>query len=115
LPRAARAGNLLELPHRGNAEGYHALVVPSLGDITDPKLKRREFVSEFGVGFPHDKHIDRGGNDRAWLARRVIRECALSGQTGRTTKELSGLSRDLSSPGQIKRGVPGETAEGYRR
>jgi formate-dependent nitrite reductase cytochrome c552 subunit len=31
---------------------------PSLGDITDPKLKRREFVSEFGVGFPHDKHID---------------------------------------------------------
>ena len=31
---------------------------PSLGDLTDPKLKRRESVSEFGVGFPHDKHID---------------------------------------------------------
>jgi hypothetical protein len=31
---------------------------PSLGDLSDPKLKRREFVSEFGVGFPHDKHID---------------------------------------------------------
>src|SRR3989440_510235 len=31
---------------------------PSLGDLTDPKLKRREFVSEFAVGFPHDKHID---------------------------------------------------------
>jgi hypothetical protein len=31
---------------------------PSLGDVTDPLLKRREFVSEFGVGFPHDKHID---------------------------------------------------------
>jgi hypothetical protein len=31
---------------------------PSLGDLTDPKLKRRAFVSEFGVGFPHDKHID---------------------------------------------------------
>ena len=31
---------------------------PSLGDLTDLKLKRREFVSEFGVGFPHDKHID---------------------------------------------------------
>jgi len=31
---------------------------PSLGDVTDPKFKRREFVSEFGVGFPHDKHID---------------------------------------------------------
>jgi hypothetical protein len=31
---------------------------PSLGDLTDPKLKRREFAPEFGVGFPHDKHID---------------------------------------------------------
>jgi hypothetical protein len=31
---------------------------PSLGDVTDPTIKRREFVSEFGVGFPHDKHID---------------------------------------------------------
>ena len=31
---------------------------PSLGDLTDPRLKRREFVSEFGVGFPHDKHLD---------------------------------------------------------
>jgi hypothetical protein len=31
---------------------------PSLGDVTDPKLKRTEFVSEFGVAFPHDKHID---------------------------------------------------------
>ena len=31
---------------------------PSLGDLTDPKLKRREFISEFAVGFPHDKHID---------------------------------------------------------
>jgi Cytochrome c7 and related cytochrome c len=33
-------------------------VFPALGDLTDLKLKRREFVSEFGVGFPHDKHID---------------------------------------------------------
>jgi hypothetical protein len=31
---------------------------PSVGDLTDPKLKRRDFVSEFAVGFPHDKHID---------------------------------------------------------
>jgi Cytochrome c7 and related cytochrome c len=31
---------------------------PSLGDLTDPKLKRREFVSDFRVGFPHDKHLD---------------------------------------------------------
>jgi hypothetical protein len=31
---------------------------PSLGDVTSPELKRREFISEFSVGFPHDKHID---------------------------------------------------------
>ena len=31
---------------------------PSLGDVTDPTKQRREFVSEFGVGFPHDKHLD---------------------------------------------------------
>ncbi len=31
---------------------------PSLGDVTDPAQKRREFTSEFRVGFPHDKHID---------------------------------------------------------
>jgi len=37
---------------------------PSLGDVTDPKLKRRVFVSEFGVGFPHDKHIDVVGLNR---------------------------------------------------
>ena len=43
---------------------------PSLGDITDPKLKRREFVSEFGVAFPHDKHLDvvsLNSNDRRQL------------------------------------------------
>jgi hypothetical protein len=31
---------------------------PSLGDLTDPKLKRREAASEFAVGFPHDKHLE---------------------------------------------------------
>ncbi len=39
-------------------------VFPSLGDVADPKLRRREFVSEFGVGFPHDKHIDVVGFNR---------------------------------------------------
>jgi len=50
-------------------------VFPSLGDVTDPTKKRREFVSEFGVGFPHDKHIDVAGfnspalrKDRGWFA-----------------------------------------------
>lgn len=31
---------------------------PSLGDLTDPKLKRRDAASEFAVGFPHDKHLE---------------------------------------------------------
>jgi hypothetical protein len=31
---------------------------PSLGDVNDPSKKRRELASEFGVGFPHDKHLD---------------------------------------------------------
>jgi hypothetical protein len=31
---------------------------PSLGDVADSKLKTREFVSEFGVNFPHDTHVD---------------------------------------------------------
>ena len=36
-------------------------VFPSLGDLSDLKLKRRDAQSEFGVGFPHDKHIDAIG------------------------------------------------------
>jgi len=58
---------------------------PSLGDINDPLKKRREFVSEFGVGFPHDKHIDvvgfnaprpaRDGRDpRSWFATVSLQE-----------------------------------------
>lgn len=37
---------------------------PSLGDVSDPKLKAREFVSEFGVGFPHEVHLDVVGLNR---------------------------------------------------
>jgi hypothetical protein len=37
---------------------------PSLGDVTDPKLKQREFGSEFRVSFPHDKHLDVVGFSR---------------------------------------------------
>ena len=54
---------------------------PSLGDITDPTKKRREVVSEFGVGFPHDKHIDVVGfnspalrEDRGWLVTASFQE-----------------------------------------
>ena len=45
---------------------------PSLGDVTDPKLKRRDFVSEFGVGFPHDKHIDVVGLNLRELQNRPL-------------------------------------------
>jgi hypothetical protein len=37
---------------------------PSLGDVSDAAKKRREFVSEFAVAFPHDKHIDVVGLNR---------------------------------------------------
>ena len=37
---------------------------PSLGDVTDSKLKTRQFVSEFAVGFPHDKHVDVVAQER---------------------------------------------------
>ncbi len=55
---------------------------PSLGDVNDPLKKRREFVSEFGVGFPHDKHIDvvgfnapRPGRDRrGWFVTVSLQE-----------------------------------------
>lgn len=36
---------------------------PSLGDVTDPTKKRRETASEFGVGFPHEIHLDAVGSN----------------------------------------------------
>lgn len=54
---------------------------PSLGDVSDPTKQRREFVSEFGVGFPHDKHIDVVGfnlpalrKEAGWLVRVSLQE-----------------------------------------
>lgn len=55
---------------------------PSLGDVNDPMKKSRKFVSEFGVGFPHDKHIDvvgfnapRPGKDpRGWFVTVSLQE-----------------------------------------
>ena len=55
---------------------------PSLGDVNDPTKKKREFVSEFGVGFPHDKHIDvvgfnaprPGRNPRGWFMTVSLQE-----------------------------------------
>lgn len=36
---------------------------PSLGDVADQSKQRRDFVSEFVVGFPHDKHMDVIGSN----------------------------------------------------
>src|ERR1700730_1678062 len=36
---------------------------PSLGDVSDATKKRRDFVSEFAVNFPHDKHMDVIGSN----------------------------------------------------
>ena len=37
---------------------------PSLGDVVDTKFTKRQFVSEFVVGFPHARHADVFGFDR---------------------------------------------------
>lgn len=48
---------------------------PSLGDLTDPQLKRRDSVSEFGVAFPHDKHLDAVGlNGRPSFVNALFQE-----------------------------------------
>ncbi len=31
---------------------------PSLGDISDAPQQKRDFVTEFAINFPHDKHVD---------------------------------------------------------
>ena len=56
---------------------------PSLGDLTDPKLKRRTAPSEFGVGFPHDKHLDVVG----FNGPRRTRSAILTAVAFRTTAQ----------------------------
>lgn len=60
---------------------------PSLGDVKDPSLKRRQFTSEFGVSFPHDKHLEvvglnspRPGRDkRDWFVTVALQEAKKDG------------------------------------
>ncbi len=40
---------------------------PSLGDVSDSKLKPRESSPEFRVNFPHEKHLDVVGSNRPGL------------------------------------------------
>ena len=69
---------------------------PSLGDITDPKLKRREFISEFGVGFPHDKHIDVVGMLRSSPFGRGFDEGLSARKPSRPTTPPAGERRSPS-------------------
>lgn len=46
---------------------------PSLGDVLDATKKRREFVSEFAVNFPHDKHMDVLGSNFQTSPERTTR------------------------------------------
>ena len=45
---------------------------PSLGDVADPILKTREFIGEFSVAFPHDKHLDVVGFNRPGLRQDAV-------------------------------------------
>jgi cytochrome c7-like protein len=46
---------------------------PSLGDVSDPTKKRRDFVSEFAVNFPHDKHMEVIGSNFQPSGDRLVR------------------------------------------
>jgi hypothetical protein len=66
---------LLKLPHRRRRARYtRAGCFPSLGDLTDPKLKRREFVSEFGVGLSARQTHRRGEPVECAAALRLRRD-----------------------------------------
>ena len=49
---------------QGDPRDSSRWLFPSLGDIVDATKKKRQFVPEFGVGFPHDKHLDVVGLNR---------------------------------------------------
>lgn len=58
---------------------------PSLGDVIEPTLKKREFTSEFGVAFPHEKHLEvvglnpRRSDKRDWFVTASLQEAKKDG------------------------------------
>lgn len=46
---------------------------PSLGDVVDATKKRREFVSDFAVNFPHEQHLDVIGSNLRPGRERIVR------------------------------------------
>ena len=79
---------------------------PSLGDVTDATQQTRDFVSEFAVNFPHDKHVDVVGlnpprfrQDAAAQFVTVAWPRSVAQKPTGATKELSRLSSNLSAAG----------------
>jgi hypothetical protein len=73
---------------------------PSLGDLTDPKLKRRNAPSEFGVGFPHDKHLEVVGFNGPRRNRSAMFTCCrISIDYPGRAEELCSLPSDYKPQG----------------
>lgn len=62
---------------------------PALGDVNDANLKTRETVSEFRVGFPHEKHIDVVGAGRRQGETRFITATWLGPQQSGQSKSCA--------------------------
>ena len=76
---------------------------PSLGDLSDQKLKRREFVSEFAVGFPHDKHIDVvGWNTPGRGNRALFVNASLRVSTGSRSDRATAVENQEKKPAPPK-------------
>jgi hypothetical protein len=60
---------------------------PSLGDVTNPTLKTRELISEFGVAFPHDKHLDAVGRNQPLFRREAATQFVTAAWQGSVQKQ----------------------------
>ena len=97
---------------------------PSLGDVTDSKLQRRNAASEFNVGFPHEKHLEVVGfmrfiNDRPFAFTEVTynskaednpKSCAICHQTrqpqGNSSEEyVTNAPKNLGDAFWLKKGT----------
>jgi hypothetical protein len=62
---------------------------PSLGDVADTSRPRRDFVSEFQVNFPHDKHMEVLGSNQQPAGDRGLRFVRANFQKGKAEEEKS--------------------------
>jgi hypothetical protein len=85
---------------------------PSLGDLTDPNLKRRGLVSEFGVGFPHDKHVDVVSRNAPERNRPLFVNAWLSVRTASDSDRISAKLKTTIPPSDYEWHDPVATARG---